>query len=153
MIRGAAALGPLLAVAGLGACALVGSGSGGSGSPDDAAGAAPTVEELKESGPSFTEYDVSPRLRRGRYLDDLLDRILVPVVTEKELDPDTRALFWVLVNREGRIEEAVLQTTSGSDQFDTTAAIVARRLRYRPARRDDAPVPVWVLVSVSILMG
>lgn len=150
MIRAATALAALVVLAG-GGCALV--GGGGSGPGGSGAEAVPTVEELKEMGPSFTEYDVSPRLRRGRYLDDLLDRVLVPVIQEHDLDPETQALYWVLLDPEGRVEEAVLQSTSGSDSFDRAAEIVARRLRYRPALRDDVPVPVWILASVSILMG
>lgn len=112
-----------------------------------------TVEELEEMGPTYTPYDVSPRLLPGDWLTDLLSDTLAPVVDRHdELSVEHSAMFWVLVGRDGEARDAVLHSTSSSEAFDQAARVVARRLRFRPAVADGEPVPVWVLKRVSLLM-
>lgn len=112
-----------------------------------------SVEELLELGPTYTPYDVSPKLLPGEWLTDLLSDTLAPVVDRHdELSVQDVALFWVLVDRTGEVREAVLHTTSDAEAFDQAARVVARRLRFRPAVADGEAVPVWVLKRVSLLM-
>lgn len=112
-----------------------------------------TVEQLLEMGPTYTPYDVSPKLLPGDWLTDLLSDTLAPVVDRHdELSVQDVALFWVLVDRDGEVRDAVLHTTSDANAFDQAAQVVAERLRFRPAVADGEPVPVWVLKRVSLLM-
>jgi len=104
-------------------------------------------------GPTYTPYDISPRLLPGDWLTNLLSDTLAPVVDRHdELSVQDFALFWVLVDTDGTVREAVLHTTSDSEAFDTAARAVAQRLRYRPAMAEDEPVAVWILARVSLLM-
>lgn len=112
-----------------------------------------SIDSLRSLGPVYTPYDRGPVLRDGDYLDGLLKAAVIPVIRELDLSPETWARFWVLVGPEGRVRDAETHLGSGHGAFDAAAEAVARRLRYLPARRDGQPVPVWVLVRVSLLMG
>lgn len=112
-----------------------------------------SVEELLEMGPTYTPYDVSPKLLPGEWLTDLLSDTLAPVVDRHdELSVQDVALFWVLVDRTGEVRDAVLHTTSDAEAFDQAARVVAQRLRFRPAVADGEAIPVWVLKRISLLM-
>lgn len=113
----------------------------------------PSTGELLEKGPTYTDYAIGPELLPGEWLSDLLGATLAPVVDRNDgISTDTHALYWVLVDREGEVRDAVLHTSSRSDAFDKAARAVAERLRYRPAVTDGRAVPVWVLARVSLLM-
>lgn len=109
------------------------------------------VDSLRALGPVYTPYDVPPLLRRER-IDDLLRATILPVIQRHDLEPDEWARFWVLVDAGGRVVDHRVHLGSGHTAFDEAAAAAARALRYRPALRDDEPVPVWVLVRISLLM-
>lgn len=111
-----------------------------------------TVEALREAGPVYVPYDASPTLVRDRELRRLLEENLVPVIEEKALSVRTGTRFWVLVDTEGEVADAVIQTPSGDSAFDRAATQVAVSLRYEPAVYRGQPTPVWVLVRVSLLM-
>lgn len=118
-----------------------------------AAGGRYTVEELLEMGPTYTPYDISPKLLPGEWLTNLLSDTLAPVVDRHdELSVQDYALFWVLVDRNGEVRDAVLHTTSDAEAFDQAARAVAQRLRFRPAVADGEAIPVWILRRVSLLM-
>lgn len=147
------------AAAGAGAADSATAGDTAAAPPDSVsgdtvpAGERPTVEMLEEMGPTYTPYDISPQLLPGDWLTALLSDTLAPVVDRHdELSVEDFALYWVLVDADGTVRDAVLHTTSDSDAFDTAARVVAERLRYRPAIADDEAVPVWVLTRVSLLM-
>lgn len=111
------------------------------------------VEKLMELGPVYTPYHLGPTLAtREDRLDGLLKATLVPVIQRYELAPDEWARYWVLVDAEGRVRDATLQLPSGHASFDSAARAVAENLRYSPARRNDEPVPVWILARISLLM-
>lgn len=111
------------------------------------------VDVLRSIGPAYTPYDVPPALQRGEYLEGLLRATLLPIIEKYDLPPDEWARFWVLVDANGRVAATRLHLTSGHAVFDDAAAAAAERLRYRPARRDGEPVPVWVLARISLLLG
>lgn len=111
------------------------------------------VDSLRALGPVYTPYRRGPRLAtREERLDGLLKATLVPVIRRYELPPDEWARYWVLVDADGRVRATTLQLPSGHSSFDAAARAVAENLAYEPALRDERPVPVWVLVRVSLLM-
>lgn len=111
-----------------------------------------TVEGLREAGPTYLEYDQGPVLERSDRLTNLLESRLLPVIEEQDLSPRISTLFWVLVDEDGTVADALVHTTSTVEAFDEAAAEVARSLKYEPARRSDERVPVWVLTRVHLLM-
>ncbi len=127
------------------------------GDADDGYPAGPVtttdVEELEAMGPVYTPYRVGPTLTtRAERLDGLLKATLVPVIRRYELPPDEWARYWLLVDAEGQVRTTVLQLPSGHSSFDEAARAVAESLEFEPARRDDRPVPVWILTRISLLM-
>jgi len=128
--------------------------------PEDSVSRAPSgpvyvtdVEKLAAMGPAYTPYDRPPLLQKGGYLEGILRATVLPVVEKHDLPADTWARFWVLVDVEGGVRDAVLHLTSGHAAFDEAARAAVLRLRFSPARRDGEIVPVWVLRRVSLLMG
>jgi TonB family protein len=111
-----------------------------------------TVEGLRDAGPTFMEYDQGPVLERSARLTNLLESRLLPVIEEHDLSPRISTLFWVLVDEDGTVADALVHTTSTVEAFDEAAAEVARSLEYEPARRAGERVPVWVLTRVHLLM-
>lgn len=119
---------------------------------DSPAAPPPTVEALREQGPTDVAYDLGPRLRGGEWRKELLRSTVAPVIDEHDLPVETFARFWVLVDRAGEVRDAVLQRSSRSEAFDRAARAAATRLRYTPAFRDGRPIPVWVLARISVFL-
>lgn len=119
---------------------------------DSAAPPVRTVEELKETGPTYVVYDRGPVLRQSERLTQLLEDHLLPVIEEKDLPLRTFALFWVLVRADGSVAAVELHSSSSVEAFDQAAAEVARRLRYEPAYRRGRPLPVWILDRIHLRM-
>jgi TonB family protein len=70
--------------------------------------------------------------------------------------PSVRISTWVtgraLVDERGRVTEATVIRSSGQPAvygFDEAALRRVKSRRYRPARRNDAAVPIWVIVRVD----
>jgi len=110
------------------------------------------LKKLEKMGPVYTPADVGALLAPGDWLGELLEDTLVPVIKKYHLSPDRAAYYWVLVDDQGEVADAVLHTPSGQAAFDQAARAAALHLHYVPARRDGQRVPVWILVRVSLLM-
>ena len=64
----------------------------------------------------------------------------------------TSVVVRALVDEQGRVGEAIVVQPSGQPPelgFDEAALKRVRSRRYRPARRHDIPVPIWVLVRID----
>lgn len=110
------------------------------------------TERLKEAGPTYTPYDRGPRPVWDEEAQRALVEVLAPVVEAQRLPVNARALVWTLVGPDGRVADAVVQTTSSNAAFDRAAVAVAKRLRFRPATTEGRPLPVWVIREVSLVM-
>jgi protein TonB len=53
------------------------------------------------------------------------------------------------ITEQGRVEEVQLERSAGYPALDESAQEAVRRWRFDPARRDGAPVAVWVLIPVE----
>ena len=74
-----------------------------------------------------------------------------PFVYPEELwdrDVEGQAVVMVHVTTEGDVDSAYVRTTSGYEAMDAAAIDGAKQLRFRPGRRGDDPVGVWVRVPV-----
>lgn len=123
--------------------------------PADAAvaeGAWRETERLKEAGPSYTPYDRGPRQVWDDEAQRALVEVLAPVVEAQRLPVNTRTLVWTLVGPDGRVADAVVQTSSGNGAFDRASVQLAKRLRFRPATAEGGAIPVWVIREVSLMM-
>ena len=55
----------------------------------------------------------------------------------------------LFVTKQGRVDSARVEQTSGYEAFNSAAVLGAGDLRFDPARRDTLPVAVWVLLPVE----
>ena len=54
----------------------------------------------------------------------------------------------VLVNKEGRVDELEIETSSGFTLLDRAAVSAVRKWSFEPGRRGEERVPMWVRVPV-----
>lgn len=136
---------PLPLVVGVAALVILGGvgayvalGTKGNPSTDEAQ-ASPAVAPLEASeltGPG----DRQPVLRQGT----------PPASPAPELAVRPTIVCRILVNREGRVEEArVYQSRLDLAPFETAALEAVRGYRFSPALKNGTPVPVWVNWPVS----
>jgi TonB family protein len=61
-----------------------------------------------------------------------------------------RVMLWVFVTVAGRVGKIEVRESSGDDMVDGLAMGVARAMRFKPARADYVPIPVWVAIPVNL---
>lgn len=59
------------------------------------------------------------------------------------------ALLLVRVDEEGAVDSVTVERTSGHAAFDSAAVAGARGLRFRPGRKGDEGVSLWVRLPVK----
>jgi TonB family protein len=55
----------------------------------------------------------------------------------------------VHITPEGRVDQVRLDSASSHAGFNRAAVRIAERLRYRPARWNDAPTDVWWMEAID----
>lgn len=50
---------------------------------------------------------------------------------------------WIFVDVTGDVSQARVAESSGRDALDQAALVVARSMRFEPARQGDDPIGVW----------
>ena len=76
----------------------------------------------------------------------------VPIEYPLELwdqDVEGETLLRVRVTDEGGVDSVEVLETSGHPTFDSAAVEGARKLRFRPARKEGKRIEVWAEVPVS----
>ncbi len=58
-------------------------------------------------------------------------------------------LLLILVDKEGGVDSVKVERTSGHADFDSAAVAGARGLRFRPGRKGDERVSLWVRLPVK----
>lgn len=59
----------------------------------------------------------------------------------------------VLVNKEGRVDELEIETSSGFTLLDRAAVSAVRKWSFEPGRRGEERVPMWVRVPVTFKLN
>jgi protein TonB len=75
----------------------------------------------------------------------------VPVYPEMAERAGIEGVVWVraLVDKEGRVRDAIIQKASGTNAgFEEAALAAAMKNRYKPAIQNGRPIPVWVSYRV-----
>lgn len=92
--------------------------------------------------PSFIPRDVEPRATNDAEIQRLLKRLYPPML--RDAGVGGQVTLWLFVNKDGVVEKAQVQQSSGYDAFDTAARKVAMQMEFRPAMNRDKPIGVWV---------
>lgn len=96
--------------------------------------------------PRVTPHDVSPRLLNRREVrETLLD--LYPGGLEV-MKVGGVVTLWLYIDTRGQVIRTVVREPSRFESFNRAAELVARTMRFRPARQAGNPVAVWVQQSI-----
>jgi TonB family protein len=97
--------------------------------------------------PSYIARDVEPRLRNGRDIQQLLERLYPPML--KEAGIGGRVLLWVFVDERGGAARSQVHTSSGYPALDNAAAQIVEQMEFSPAMNRDKPVGVWIAQPID----
>lgn len=96
--------------------------------------------------PRITPHDIAPRLLNRREVEEtLLD--LYPGGLEV-MRVGGVVTLWLYIDTRGQVIRTVVREPSRFDSFNRAAELVARTMRFRPARQAGNPVAVWVQQSI-----
>ena len=109
--------------------------------PPPPAGADPSAT------PSYIARDVEPRLRNGREIQQLLERLYPPML--KEAGIGGRVLLWVFVDEGGSAARSQIHTSSGYPALDNAAAQIVEQMDFSPAMKRDKAVGVWIAQPID----
>jgi TonB family protein len=109
--------------------------------PPPPAGAAPS------DMPSYIPRDVEPRLKNGRDIQRLLERLYPPMLREAGIGG--RVLLWVFVDAQGQAAKSQIHTSSGYPALDNAAAQIVEQMEFSPAMNRDKPVGVWIAQPID----
>jgi TonB family protein len=109
--------------------------------PPPPAGAAPS------DMPSYIPRDVEPRLRNGREIQRLLQRLYPSMLREAGIGG--RVLLWVFVDEAGEAMKHQIHTSSGYPALDNAAEQIVEQMEFSPAMNRDKPVGVWIAQPID----
>ncbi len=98
------------------------------------------------AAPSFTPYEVAPRLINKTEVQQALLRYYPALY--KDAGIEGTVTLWFFINEEGRVVNTRLVRSSGYEDLDDAAARVAEIMRFSPAQNRDKKVPVWIQLPV-----
>ncbi len=97
--------------------------------------------------PSYIPRDVEPRLKNGRDIQRLLERLYPPMLREAGIGGEVT--LWVFVDEGGRAAKSQVQKSSGYPAFDNAAQQIVEQMQFSPAMNRDKPVGVWVAQRID----
>lgn len=97
--------------------------------------------------PSYIPRDVEPRLKNGREIQRLLERLYPPMLREAGIGG--RVLLWVFVDEKGSAVKSQVHTTSGYPALDNAAMQIVESMEFSPAMNRDKPVGVWIAQPID----
>jgi len=86
--------------------------------------------------------------------DPVLIQSVEPVYPHFAEQAGIEGKVWIkaLVSKEGKVRDAVVYVSSGSELLDEAAFKVAWDYLYKPANQNGQPVPVWVTYRVDFIL-
>ena len=103
---------------------------------------APRVAELDSSVGSGSDFDNREEIEQA-----VVREYRASGMMEQGIEGTTHV--WMYFNERGRVEDAIVGTSSGNEALDQAALRVARVYRTQPALNRGRPVPVWILQPIS----
>jgi len=97
--------------------------------------------------PSFIPYDVAPEMKNASEVQSYLQRVYPPSLKQSGIGGTV--VLWIFVDKEGQVQKARVQKSSGYDALDQAAKKVADRMVFSPAMNRDKKTAVWVQQRVQ----
>lgn len=123
---------------------------------------APDVKDIS----SMSGDDIKIEIQDEDYLPDVKEFVPVEILPEMiyEQKPEyprlaeqagIEGLVWVraLVNKEGKVLDAVVEKSSGTASLDEAAVQAAYKNRFKPGIQNGRPIACWVTYKVEFTLG
>lgn len=117
--------------------------------PPPQAPEAPVTREVSE-GPTFTPFEVAPRMTNVREVQSALQREYPALLRDAGIGG--RVLIWLFIDEEGVVQETRLRESSGHAQLDAAALAVAGISEFIPAMKEGKNVPVWISLPSTFVV-
>ncbi|MDX1579669.1 MAG: energy transducer TonB, partial [Gemmatimonadota bacterium] len=104
-------------------------------------------DEDLSSAPTFTPMTVRPQLKNNREIAQALQKYYPPLLRDAGIGGTVNV--WFFIDEDGRVQNTLINETSGYDAFDQAALKVADLMEFTPAYNRDKKVPVWVALDVT----
>ncbi|HEX7118476.1 MAG TPA: energy transducer TonB [Longimicrobiales bacterium] len=102
-------------------------------------------------GPTFTPYQVAPRLKNRDAVVDSLEQLFF---TEGLEIPDrVRVQVWSLIDERGVVRRTLVKESSGFAALDDVVLRAAELMEFTPAWSSGRTVPVWISLPVVFQTG
>lgn len=96
----------------------------------------------RAEAPRFIPYDVAPKLENAGEVSTRLQELYPDSLEEEGVGGSV--VLWLYVDRRGRVQESVLNESSGHDALDQAASRIAGDMDFSAALNRGDPVDVWV---------
>ena len=109
----------------------------------------PTIAAVEHSDqPSFTPYEIRPKLLNGRQVQDALLSYYPPTFKAAGIGGITT--LWIFIDESGAVKNTKVVESSGFTELDAVAERVMREAaNFSPAYNRDTKVPVWIQMPVE----
>jgi protein TonB len=104
----------------------------------------PPPDDLRRGGvdEAFMVYTVAPRLKNRRQALRIVEQHYPTLLKEAGVTGEVRVKAFV--DTAGRVQDVVIEASSGIPQLDEAALAAVRRFEFTPALNRDTRVSVWV---------
>jgi TonB family protein len=111
----------------------------------------PAAQRSAEGGapesPSFTPFTRAPEALNRPVIARALEREYPPVLRDAGIGG--RVIVWFFVDAAGRVQNVLIQESSGYPALDQAALRVAQVFEFTPAYNREQPVPVWIQIPIT----
>ncbi|HEX6939710.1 MAG TPA: TonB family protein [Longimicrobiales bacterium] len=97
-------------------------------------------------GPTFTPYQVAPRLTNREAMVDSLHRLFV--ARYPDVPEQVRVQVWSLVDEQGAVRKTLIKQSSGHADLDAAVLEAAGLMEFTPAWSGGRTVPVWISLPI-----
>lgn len=98
-------------------------------------------------GVERTVFEVAPHLLNNREVLAVLEEMYPTELREAAISGSV--ILWLFVDDTGTVADASLHRSSGYDEFDAAALVVAEAMEFRPGLTDGEPVSGWILQRID----
>lgn len=102
-----------------------------------------------ERGPTFTPYEVAPRLRNEAEIRRMLEREYPPLL--RDAGVGGVVVMWFYISNAGKVLQSQVHQSSGHESLDRLAQRLAPHYEFTPARNMDRNVAVWIQMPIRFL--
>jgi TonB family protein len=84
---------------------------------------------------------------------ELLEKYALPSIPPEIYRPNLKISARMLINREGKVQEVKLLTSSGNNLWDTDVISALKKWRYTAPVVDNVPSTVWIRQDIRVMIG